>query len=144
MPMREPSRRSLMRPWEWRWPLDSLFEELLSLTPERFGMPRVEVLEQNNELIIRADLPGFKREDIILTVTDESLTISARRESDREEEHAGYYRSERHFGTFKRTIAFPVPVDSSKARARLRDGVLEVRIPMLEQSEYSGRRLEIE
>lgn len=142
--MREPSRRSLMRPWEWRWPFDSLFEEFLSLSPERFGMPRVEVVERNNELIIRADLPGVKRDDITVTVTDDSLTISARRESEREEEHAGYYRSERQFGTFKRTIAFPVAVDSSKARASLKDGVLEVRIPVLEQAEYSGRRLEIE
>lgn len=142
--MREPARRSSLRPLGWRWPFDSWWDEFFSLSPERFGMPRIEVLERDNELIVRADLPGVKKEDINLTVTDDTLTISARRESERQEEHAGYYRSERQFGTFQRTITFPVPVDSSKARARLQDGVLEIRVPLLEQVDYGGRRIEIE
>lgn len=141
--MRESSRRSLS-PFGRRWPFDGWFDEFFSFIPERFMMPRVEVLEKNNELIVRADLPGFQREDINVTVTDDALTISARRESEREEEHAGYYRSERQFGTFQRTITFPVAVDSSQATARLKDGVLEVRIPLQEKAEPAGRRLEIE
>src|SRR5690606_12379235 len=142
--MRDPSRRSLWRPEGWRRPFDAWFDEVVTLLPERFMMPRGEVLERNNELIVRADLPGFQREDINLTVTDDALVISARRESEREEEGTGYYRSERQFGTFHRNISFPVAVDSSRATARLKDGVLEVRIPLREQVEPTGHRIEIE
>ena len=104
--------------------------------------PQVEVYQRNNELVVRADLPGMKKDDVTLEITDNDLTISGERRQEQETERDGVYRSERSYGTFHRTIALPEGAITDQAKASFKDGVLEITIPAPPQS-TKGRRLEI-
>ena len=103
--------------------------------------PEVEVFQKNNELTIRADLPGLKREDVTVDITDNDITIQGERKHEKEEEREGYYRSERGYGSFCRVIPLPEGAISEQAKANFKDGVLEITVPAPPASK--GRRLEI-
>jgi HSP20 family protein len=106
-----------------------------------FWSPEVEVFQKNNELTIRADLPGLKRNDVKVDVTDNQIHIQGERKHEHEEERDGYYRSERGYGSFYRAIPLPEGTITDQAKATFRDGVLEIRMPAPPASR--GRRLEI-
>jgi len=103
--------------------------------------PEVEVFQKNNELTIRADLPGLKREDVKVDVTDDEIFIQGERKHAREEEREGYYRSERGYGSFCRVIPLPQGAITDQAKANFKDGVLEITLPAPPASK--GRPLEI-
>ena len=103
--------------------------------------PEVEVLQKNNELTIRADLPGLKRDEVSVEVADNAVTIQGERKREHEEEREGYYRTERSYGSFYRVIPLPEGAISDQAKASFRDGVLEITMPAPPTSK--GRRLEI-
>ena len=105
--------------------------------------PDVEVYQQNNELVMRADLPGLKKEDICIDVTDHEMTISGERRQEEETRRDGFYRSERTYGNFTRTIPLPDGVMTEQAKALFKDGVLEVRMPAPPEQAARGRRIEI-
>ncbi len=90
--------------------------------------PAVDVLSENGDLLIKAELPGLKREDVDITLQDNVLTISGERKAEREEERGGYYVRERRYGSFRRSITLPQGTDESKIGARFEGGVLEVRV----------------
>lgn len=104
--------------------------------------PQVEVLERDNRLIVRADLPGMTKDDINVDIDENSLVIRGERKSEQEENEGGYYRSERSYGTFYRRIPLPAGVHADEARADFQNGVLEVSIAAPEK-EQTRRRLEI-
>ena len=91
--------------------------------------PQVEVFERGNNLVVRAELPGLSREDVDVEVDDDVLVIRGERHNDVEDEHDGYYRSERSYGSFYRAIPLPEGVDASSCNANFKDGVLEVTLP---------------
>jgi len=105
--------------------------------------PDVEVYQQNNNLVVRADLPGLKKDDISIDVTDNDITISGERRQEQETEREGLYRSERSYGSFCRTIPLPEGTMTDQAKATFKDGVLEVRMPAPPEQVTRGRRLEI-
>src|SRR3954451_4941608 len=86
-----------------------------------FWAPEVEVFQKNNELTIRADLPGLQRHDIRIDVTDNEISIQGERKHEHEEEREGYYRSERGYGSFCRTIALPEGAMTDQAKANFKD-----------------------
>lgn len=104
--------------------------------------PQVDVFERGNQLVIRADLPGLSREDVTIEAQDGALVISGERQQDQEQNQEGYYRSERSYGAFLRTIPLPQGVNAADAKATFRDGVLEVTLPKPEQQR--GRRIDIQ
>jgi HSP20 family protein len=106
-------------------------------------MPQIEVQQRNNELVVRADLPGLKRDDVTVEVEDGVLTLSGERRQENEEERQGFYRSERSYGSFYRAIPLPEGVNEDDISATFGDGVLEVRVPVPEQQQRRGRRVEI-
>jgi len=112
-----------------------------------FGMeswaPEVEVFQKNNELVIKADLPGLKKDEVSVEVTDDAITIHGERKREHEEEREGLYRSERSYGTFWRVIPLPEGAISEQAKANFHDGVLEITLPAPPASTSKGRRLEI-
>ncbi len=106
--------------------------------------PQVEVFERDGQLIVHADLPGLTKDDVKVDVHDNVLTIQGeRRQEHKEERPEGYYRSERNYGSFYRSIPLPEGVDGEQAKASFRDGVLEISLPMPPKQEQRGRRIEI-
>ena len=96
--------------------------------------PRVDVIDRDKDILLRAELPGVKKDDIEVTMTDDMVTIrgSARKEEKREE--GDYYYAETSRGEFSRSVTLPSHVDGSKATARYTDGVLELTLPKLESA----------
>jgi HSP20 family protein len=104
--------------------------------------PQIEVLERDNQLLIRADLPGISPDQVRVTLVDSALVIEGERRSEQEHRDRGTYRSERSYGAFRRVIPLPAEANEDKAEARFDNGVLEVAVP-LDPSRSAGRRLEI-
>lgn len=108
--------------------------------------PAVDVVadEGTDDLVIRAELPGMKRDDVEVTVKDGVLTISGERTESREEKEAGYLLRERRFGSFRRSMTLPEGADESEIKARFEDGVLEVRVKNGAREISEPKRVEIE
>ncbi|HEX7796928.1 MAG TPA: Hsp20/alpha crystallin family protein [Vicinamibacterales bacterium] len=104
--------------------------------------PEVEVFMKNSELIVRADLPGFKKEDIAIELTEDTIVLKGERKEEKEEKREGYYQTERFYGSFYRALPLPEGVKIENAKAVVRDGVLEITVPM-EKADAKTRRLEI-
>jgi HSP20 family protein len=103
--------------------------------------PEIEVFQKGDQLTIRADLPGLKKDEVSVDIADSALTIHGERKREHEEEREGVYRSERSYGSFYRTIPLPEGAITEQAKAQFRDGVLEITLPTPPASK--GRRLEI-
>jgi HSP20 family protein len=104
--------------------------------------PQVEMFEREGKLVVRADLPGLKKDDVSVDVDDGRILISGERRQEHEENEGGYYRSERSYGSFYRSIPLPKGVSGENAKAKFKDGVLEITMDAARES--SGRRLAIE
>jgi len=103
--------------------------------------PSVEVLGQNGNLVVRADLPGVNKEDVKVEVTDRDLIIQGERKREHEESGRGFYRSERSYGNFSRCIPLPEGAKTDQAKAQFNNGVLEVSVPV---PDSKGRQIPIE
>jgi HSP20 family protein len=110
---------------------------------ETIWQPRIEAFQKGDRFIIRAELPGLKKDDVDVELTDETLTIRGERHDEHQEEREGYYHSEREYGSFYRTIPLPEGVITESAQATFRDGVLEVSMPAAPSEANRGRKLEI-
>jgi HSP20 family protein len=105
--------------------------------------PQIEVFERGNELVIRADLPGLKKENVQLEVADDALIIRGERRSEIEDQESGFYRTERVYGSFYRAIPIPEHVEADQIKASFNDGVLEIRLPRPQQRQSGARRVDI-
>src|SRR5260221_2156848 len=110
----------------------------------RAWVPEVEIFERDGELVVRADLPGLKKEDVKVELTDEGLTIEGERRSEHEENGEGYYRSERNYGNFYRRLPLPEGANPDDATAKFHDGVLEVTMPARKPVTRAVRKLAIQ
>jgi len=104
--------------------------------------PQIETLRKNGKMLVRVDLPGMKKEDIKIEVADNALYIEGERKNEREENTEGFYRSERSYGRFYRTIPLPEGVKAADAKAHFENGVLELEVPVTKKEE-NKRRIEI-
>jgi HSP20 family protein len=107
-------------------------------------VPEIDVFERDNRLVTRIDLPGLKKEEVKVEVTDHLLTISGERKQEVEEKKEHIYRCEREFGRFVRTIPLPEGVTLGDVKATFNDGVLEVTIPLPARPEAKVRSVTIE
>ncbi|HEU4624282.1 MAG TPA: Hsp20/alpha crystallin family protein [Steroidobacteraceae bacterium] len=104
--------------------------------------PRIDVRERDDAIVIRADLPGVKREDVRVECTDDGIAISGERREEREERGERYQYAERSYGSFYRNIPLPDGAKAEEAKASMRDGVLEVTVPL--QASQRRRQIQIE
>ncbi|HLH13262.1 MAG TPA: Hsp20/alpha crystallin family protein [Solirubrobacteraceae bacterium] len=95
----------------------------------RRWVPAMDLVEEGDRYVLRADLPGVREEDVKIELEDNVLTISGERRSEHEERKEGYYRVERASGSFSRSLVLPEGVDPQQIRARIEHGVLEVSVP---------------
>ena len=96
-------------------------------------LPLIDLIDRDDELLVRAELPGVKKDEIDLTITDEGLTIVVDRKEEKKVEEERFYRSETFTGRLERSVMFPVDVDSDKAKAELKEGVLEITMPKVQK-----------
>jgi HSP20 family protein len=124
----------------------------LAATPSATGMPssqgfwypQVEVSERGGNLVVCADLPGMRKEDVHLEIHNDFLVLRGERRQEQEQNEGGIYRSERSYGQFYRTVPLPDGVNPDQARANFKDGVLEVTIPLPQQEARQGHKIEIQ
>jgi HSP20 family protein len=110
---------------------------------ELVGWPEIEVRENGDRLIVNADVPGLKAEDLSVEVREDELCISGERRSESERREEGYFASERSYGSFCRTIPLPEGAKTDAASASFENGVLRVEIEVPGLSAQRGRRIEI-
>lgn len=96
-------------------------------------MPRVDVIDRDAEIVVKAEVPGVKKEDLDVSVTDNTLTIKGSTRREEKEEKGEYYRCEISRGSFARAVALPDNIDGTKVKATFKDGILELVMPKLEQ-----------
>jgi HSP20 family protein len=104
--------------------------------------PRVDIVERDEKLLISADLPGVKKEDVKVEINQDSVTIQGQRHQERTSSDRGYYQSERSYGSFYRSIPLPEGADPESAFATFRDGVLQIEL-QAPSEQARGRTLEI-
>ncbi len=117
--------------------MDRLLEESFVrpfglLAPSRFETFALDMYETENDLVVKASLPGVKPEDIDINVTGDLLTIKAEVKEEKEVKEENYFRRERRFGTFCRSVTLPIEVDVDKAKAEYENGVLTLTFPKAE------------
>jgi HSP20 family protein len=127
--------------------MNRLFNTVFDTPPPGNGgtmrrwMPAMDLIETDEHFVLRADLPGLDEDDIKIEIEDGTLTVSGERKAEHESKAEGYYRVERAFGAFSRSLALPKGIDPEGVSANFDRGVLEVRIPKPE--ERKPRRIEI-
>lgn len=140
--------KSLMKPQgtrsisNLRNEMDRIFNDLMPYrwSPEDSEMetgiwaPVADLSETDDSYLIETELPGLNKKDINITYQDKMLTIEGERKKEKEEETNGYLRSERYFGTFKRSFVLPAAIREDKIKANFKEGVLKVTIPKAEKS----------
>ncbi|QEM80276.1 Hsp20/alpha crystallin family protein [Halomonas binhaiensis] len=119
---------------EWRHPLrweQSLLDGLATAGPR---IPKVDVIDRDAEVVLRAEVPGMAREDLEVSVTDSTVTIKGESHKEAKEESGDYYRCEMSHGSVARTVSLPCEVDANKAEARFKDGILELTLPKTKEA----------
>ncbi len=122
-----PPRRWMetFEPFGWRWPTDIGYERAF----------RLDIVDHEKELIVRAELPGVEKDDVEITISGDRLTIEAEREFEEEEEREDFYRHEMGYGKLLRTVTLPVEVEHEKIHAELTEGILKVILPKVRVAE---------
>jgi HSP20 family protein len=132
----------LVKPEPFTREIDRVFDAFFGQTDQgRRWVPPMDLVEAEDHFVLKADLPGLAEGDVNIEVQDGTLTISGERKAEHEQREKGWYRIERSFGSFSRSLTLPDGVDPDKIDASFTDGVLEVHIPKPE--ERKPRRISI-
>ncbi len=140
------SKRELV-PWSPAELMSRDFEDLFRMPflpawRERAGwMPAIDMYEKDDMYVIKAELPGMKQDDLDITLSGNTLTIRGEKKTEEETEEKGYYRSERYYGSFARSVQVPSSVDTGKIEATYEDGVLQINLPKSE--EMKAKKVEV-
>jgi HSP20 family protein len=132
--------------------LDRVFDDWPSLRWPAFARraatevwsPKIEVFEKDNQLVTRVDLPGLKKDDVTVEVAAGQLTLSGERKRETEEKKDNFYRSEREYGSFYRTVPLPEGVKPEEVKASFADGVLEVSVPLPARPQAAVTKVKVE
>lgn len=130
----------------WRRPFPSLFgrDRWLPIRPSSIRVPSLDVYEEKDTVVVKAELPGMKKEEVEVNLAGETLTIKGEKKEDKEVKEDDYYRRERSYGSFLRTVALPCEVKSDEIKASFKDGVLEVRMPKTEEAKKKSIPVKID
>ncbi|MFO8079244.1 MAG: Hsp20/alpha crystallin family protein [Armatimonadota bacterium] len=137
--------RPMMRAHDLFDELDRLFTtQTTEMAEEADYGPAVDVYETDDEVVVKAQLPGVKKEDVNVSIQDNTLTIRAETRREEEVEDEGYFRRELRYGTYARRLPLPAMVDEEQVAAKMEDGVLEVRAQKTEEVEETGKTISVE
>ena len=130
-------RQGLLSPFSWYWP-----KEMETMAPFEGRTPKVDVVDRDKAVVVRAELPGVKKDDLEVTLSEHTVTIEAHTTREEKEEKEEYYRREMSRGDFRRTLSLPGSVDEAKATVSFADGVLELTLPKMEKT--SKRKVKVD
>jgi HSP20 family protein len=128
-----------------RWDLDDIQSEMNRLfggffgrpatvaAAERVWAPLADMSETKDDLFVTFELPGIREKDVSVSITGDVLTVKGERKLERDVKDEGYHRLERVYGKFERSMPLPIPVQADKVKATYHDGVLEIRLPKVEE-----------
>jgi len=141
----------------WERDMDRMLEDFFGRRtrpwwPERWfrtdelgvRIPAVDVFEEKDDIVVKAELPGMEKENIEVNLTDHSLTIKGEKKKEEEVKEENYYRSERSYGSFMRTVDLPKDVRADKIKAAFKNGILEVRMPKTEEAKSKEIKVKVE
>jgi len=126
--------------------IDRLFDDFFGRRfPRTFGWdrpfaefgdfgPSVDIIDREDEVVVRAEVPGYKKDDIEVSVSGNTLTLKGNTSVEQKQEDGDYYHQEITRGAFTRSFTLPAEVDDAKAKASMKDGVLDLRLPKLEKT----------
>jgi HSP20 family protein len=122
------------------WLPDRLFrgEELA------FRAPAVDLFEEKDDIVVKAELPGIDKDNIEVNLTDHTLTIKGEKKKEEEVKEENYFRSERSYGSFVRTLELPKDVHADKVKASFKNGILEIRMPKTEEAKAKEIKVKVE
>jgi HSP20 family protein len=106
--------------------------------------PSVDIYEEGETVVVKAELPGLKKGDIEVNIAEDTITISGEKKSEAKVEKKDFYRVERSFGSFSRTLRLPADTQTDKAKASFKDGILEVRIPKSAAARKKVKKITVE
>jgi HSP20 family protein len=131
--------------------LNRLFEETFGRYPvgqretlERTWAPVVDIYEEKDSIIVKAELPGIKKDEVSIEIKDNVLTLSGERKHEQETKKENYHRIERFYGKFSRSFSLPETVQVEKVKANYKDGVLEITLPKAEATKPKAIPIKIE
>ena len=138
------------RPTGWLSPFERMDEFVEDLFRRPFGRPllarfprimeeiaptpSVDIFEEGDNIVLKTELPGMTKDDIEIKLTDDMITLSGEKKLEEKIEEKNYFRHERSYGSFSRSFTLPSEVQSDKAKASFKNGILEVRIPKSEEA----------
>ena len=106
--------------------------------------PALDVFEDKDDVVVKAELPGMNKENIEVNLTDSVLTIKGEKKKEEEIKEENYYRSERSYGSFVRSVELPTAVHGDKVKASFKNGILEVRAPKTEEAKSKEIKVKVE
>jgi len=131
--------------------MDKMFEDSLArfrmpeeATMPTFWSPSVDIYETDENIVLKAELPGVDKKEVSVEVKDNTLFLKGERKREKEVKEENYHRVERSFGTFMRSFSLPVTVKQDQVKAKFKDGVLEVTLPKAEEAKPKQVKVEVE
>lgn len=107
-------------------------------------VPSIDIFEDKGDVVVKAELPGIKKEDIDITLTDDTITIAGEKKKEEEVKKKDYYTWECSYGSFNRTFSLPTEVQAEKVKTKFKDGILEVRMPKSEEAKKKEKKIKVE
>jgi HSP20 family protein len=107
-------------------------------------IPSIDIFEEGDDVVVKAELPGMKKEDLDIRLTEDTITVSGEKKKEEKVEKKDYYRVERSYGSFTRSFHLPKEVQTEKAAAKFKDGILEIRVPKTEEAKKKEKKVLIE
>jgi HSP20 family protein len=107
-------------------------------------IPDVDIYEDGGDVVVKAELPGIKKDDLDVTLTDDAITISGEKRKEEKIQKKGYYKWERSYGSFCRTFSLPAEIHVDKVKSTFKDGVLEVRISKIEKAKSKEVKVKVD
>ena len=129
--------------WNIQGEMNKLFNKSLSKDAEQSFTPALDIHEEKDKYVVKADLPGMKQEDIGIDLNEDVLTIKGEKKHELEDKSKSFHRVERFYGTFERSIVLPSNIEAEKIDASYRNGVLEVVLPKTERESKKTRKIDI-
>jgi HSP20 family protein len=144
--------RVMTAPWDMEKWADDFFWKPFSIvgfpSPRSFKgeelVPSVDIFEENGEVVLKAEIPGIKKEDIDITLTEDTITLSGEKNKEKEVKKKDYYRWECSYGSFSCMFSLPAEAQADKVKTKFKDGILEIRMPKTEEAKKKEVKVKVQ